>query len=851
MGRFWTSAALRGDTVYVRGYDELGHPLDEAQPLKPYMFYEAMDGQFQTLDGIPCAKKPFSGWREARDWIRDREGLSNSPTYGMSQFLYTHLNDNFPGEVEYDPALVVRGSIDIETKMSGGFPDIATANKAITAITLTRKQHGQRRVLMFAYKGPYRPKVPGVEYVMCRDEQHMLEAFLLAWNLKEDGKYVWMPDILTGWNIEGFDIPYMINRIRRVLGEDRVRELSPWRFIKEREVVRGQSAGSKTSTQVVYEIFGVSALDYFHLYKKFSFKNHESYKLDHIAFVELGRRKKDYSQYADLDQFYELDFEGYLDYNLEDSLLVDDLDDKCGFIDLVMAFAYDAKVTFNDTMTTTRPWDVIIHNHLYRENVVVPQSLGSSWNGSIVGGYVKDSRPGMYEGVASFDFDSLYPHLIMGWNISPETYLGRVDFDAIESFKRGTFDRDVAALQPMLKERDAILAGNGCLFSRSKRGFLPQLMEKMYEDRKAYKKKMLEAKQLYEETKDPKYKRDVSRYHNLQLAKKIQLNSAFGALANEYFRWFANYLAEAVTTSGQMSTMWTEIGVNAFMNRVLGTEGVDYVIAADTDSLYLNIAPLNKRVVPDKKSSELIDFMKSACDGKVLGVIKKRCQELTDMVGCPTCKLNMKRENLADKGIWTAKKRYILNVWDSEGVRFKEPEIKVTGIEAVRSSTPMICREKIREALRVFIDSDEAALQDFIAEFREEFYSRPFHEVASPRGISGMDKYRDAANVYGKGTPIQVRGALLFNKLVTDMGLGDKYPLIYDGTKIKFCYLKLPNPIRENVIAVPETLPPEFGLEPFIDFESQYETVFVSPLMKIADAVGWKTEKSSSLLDLI
>jgi DNA polymerase elongation subunit (family B) len=376
-------------------------------------------------------------------------------------------------------------------------------------------------------------------------------------------------------------------------------------------------------------------------------------------------------------------------------------------------------------------------------------------------------------------------------------------------------------------------------------------MEKMYEDRKAYKKKMLEAKKLYEETKDPKYKRDVSRYHNLQLAKKIQLNSAFGALANEYFRWFANYLAEAVTASGQMSTMWTEIGVNQFMNKVLQTEGVDYVIAADTDSLYLNVAPLNRKVVPGAKPEVLIDFMTRACDEKVIDVIKKRCKELTDMVGCPTCKLNMKRESIADKGIWTAKKKYLLNVWDSEGVRYKEPEIKVTGIEAVRSSTPMVCRDKIKEALKIFINADESALQDFIAEYREEFFTKPFHEIASPRGISGLDKYRDSANVYSKGTPIQVRGALLFNKLVTDLKLGDKYPLIYDGTKIKFCYLKLPNPIRENVIAVPETLPPEFELEAFIDYELQYEKAFVAPLMIIANAIGWKTEKSSSLLDLI
>lgn len=841
--KFWTSASLYGDNVYLREYDN-GRLITDTFPIKPYLFVEDPVGEYVNLDGIPCSKMGFSGWRDARDFLKQYEGVSNKPVYGLSQFLYTFLNDRYPGEVEYDPSLIRRGSLDIETRADAGFPDVETANKAMTAITLSIRRGGERKIAMFGY-GVYRPTHPEVKYYMCEDEKHMLKTFLEVWSDPE-----WTPEVLTGWHIEGFDIPYMVRRISRVLGPEYVKRLSPFGVVREREITRGQTVGQKTSTQVVYEFIGVSVIDYLQLYKKFSFKNQESYKLDHIAFVELGKRKKDYSQYASLDDFYLKSFQGFMDYNLEDTILVDELDDKMGLIDLVLAFAYDAKVTFNDTMTTTRPWDVIIHNYLLDKGIVVPQSLGSSYNGSIVGGYVKEVNPGMYECVASFDFTSLYPHLIMGWNISPETYIGRVDFNVDESMARGTLIQDILALKPLLDEKDAILAGNGCLFSRKRKGFLAVLMQKMYNDRDEYKKNMKEAKRLFQQTKDPKYKKLASRYHNLQLAKKIQLNSAFGALANEYYRWFANYLAEAITTSGRMATMFTEMGINEYMNKVLGTN-TDYVIAADTDSMYLNLGPLVKKACMGRTAPEVIDFMDKACSQKLQGVIKKRCQELTDMVGCPECKLEMKREALADKAIWTAKKKYLMNVWFMEDLRYEKPELKITGIEAVRSSTPMICREKIREAIRIIIEEGQDPLYDFIESYKSDFVGRPFHEVGSPRGVSNLGKYGDAVSIYKKATPIQVRGALLYNHMLRKLNLEHKYQPIHDGDKIKFCYLKMPNPLRENVISIIDTLPLEFGLESFIDYSLQYQKAFVDPIGIICEAIGWGTEKSASLLDLI
>jgi DNA polymerase elongation subunit (family B) len=488
MKRFWTSAHLKGNQAYIRGYID-GKPFAEKQWIKPYMFEEHKDGDFKTIiNDIPCIKKDFKSISDARTWIKGFEGVANKKIHGLQHFLYTHLNDEFAGTVDFDTDMIARGSIDIETDSSGSFPNVETADKELTAITLTHRKNGVRKIAMFGLK-PYKVKHPEAAYQMCRDETDMLEKFLELWNDPE-----WTPDILTGWYIEGFDIPYIVRRIGRVLGTAKINLLSPWRIVNEREISRGQTVGASTSQQTVYEIFGISILDYLELYKKFSFKNQESFKLDHIAFVELGKKKIDYSEYGSLDGLYRMNFELYMDYNLTDTLLVDELDEKMGLIDLVLTFAYDAKITFNDTMTTTRPWDVIIHNYLLGQGYVVPQSLGFQEDKSIVGGYVKEPVPGLYEGVVNYDFDSLYPHVIMGWNISPETLIGRVDFDAISSHKRGSFERDVEMHRPAFEAQDAILAGNGCLFKKDKIGFLPSLMDSMYQDRVLYKNKMKDAK---------------------------------------------------------------------------------------------------------------------------------------------------------------------------------------------------------------------------------------------------------------------------------------------------------------------------------------------------------------------
>ena len=499
-----------------------------------------------------------------------------------------------------------------------------------------------------------------------------------------------------------------------------------------------------------------------------------------------------------------------------------------------MALAYDAKVNYNDTMTTVRPWDVIIHNYLLDRRIVIPQFEPSRQEFELVGGHVKEVKPGLSKWVVSFDLNSLYPHLIMQYNISPETFVGRLPgFQNVDQLLDGVFGHNL----------EHAIAANGCTYHKDKQGFLPALMETMYNDRTKYKKLMIEAKKRYEETHSREDEMLIARYHNFQMAKKIQLNSAYGALGNRYFRWFNFNNAEAITMSGQLSIRWIEKKMNEFMNKVCKTKGIDYVVASDTDSIYVTFEKLIPEGGDELEAVKLIDRF---CEKKIQPYIDSCYDELAGMMNAYQQKMQMKRETIANKGIWKAKKMYILNAWNVEGVQYDKPKLKIQGIEAVRSSTPHVCREKIKEALAIIMNQDEETLQAFIEKFRGEFLDLPFEQVAFPRGIKGLDKYKDASQIYIKGTPIQVKGALLFNNLLKVKKI-KSIPPIVDGDKVKFAYLKMPNPIHDTVIAVPDEMPKEFKLDKYVDREMQFTKTFLEPINAIAEVIDWHTEKKSTL----
>jgi DNA polymerase elongation subunit (family B) len=400
--------------------------------------------------------------------------------------------------------------------------------------------------------------------------------------------------------------------------------------------------------------------------------------------------------------------------------LVDKLEDKLKLIDLCLTRAYDAKVNFSDIAYQVRTWDAIIYNYLKKQNIAIPQKERNQKDEKYAGAYVKEPKPGAYEWVVNFDLNSLYPHLIMQYNISPETLLDT---------KHPSATVDKLLNQDITFElySDYAVCANGAMYRKDKKGFLPELMQKMYNERVIFKKKMIQAKKDYEKTPTKALEKEIARCNNIQMAKKIALNSAYGAIGNQYFRYYKLANAEAITLSGQVSIRWIENKVNLYMNRILKTKDVDYVIASDTDSIYLNMGPLVETVYEgrEKTTESIVTFLDKVCEVELEPYIDSAYQELADYVNAYDQKMQMKRENIADRGIWTAKKRYILNVWDSEGVRYKEPKLKIMGIEAIKTSTPAPCRKMIKDGLKLMMSATEDEMIDFIETSRKEFYNLP------------------------------------------------------------------------------------------------------------------------------
>lgn len=825
--RFYTSVFARGSRLYVRGYDG-GKRFEQTLTPPARLFVPAAEGDYRTLSGRVLDEVLFENFREARDFVQQYSDVGGFEFYGSTNFAYVWLYENFVGEIAYDPSVISVVSIDIETRMKGGFPNIEEADKEITSIALRRAG----RSLIFSTV-EYVPPDDTIEYVKCHDEIDMLKRFTSRWSTD------WSPDIVTGWNIEYFDVPYVVNRTRRILGEEYVKRLSPWRIVSER------TAEFRGKVNKSYDLAGIAVLDYLQLYRKFSFKNHESYKLDFIAQAELKEKKVDYSEYGDLDDLMTKNPQLFITYNNKDNVLVlDGLEKKLKLIEQVMALAYDAKINYVDSLTTVRMWETIIHNYLMDRRVCVPQKKHTDGSpAQIPGGYVKDPVPGMYQWVVSFDLNSLYPHLIMQYNISPETLVRRDPMMSMEDLLDGKL---------VIADTNLTYAANGCRYAREPQGFLPALMEKMYDDRVVYKKKMIEAQKSYEETKSREDEMAIARNHNMQIAKKTVLNSAYGALLNQYYLWFDVDLGSSITLSGQLSTKWIEKKLNEKMNKIVKTEGVDYVIAADTDSIYLNVGPLVERWLPREQWREneqkIVEAIDRFCEEKLQSYIDGCYGDLAEYVNAREQKMKMKREAISSRGLWTGKKYYVLNVWDMEGVRHHEPELKMKGIASVRSSTPQACRDAIKKALKIMMSGTNDELVSYVEDFRKEFASLPFESIASPRSISGIKKYADSREIFAKGTPIQVKGALIYNRLIKKMGLRQYIPL-EDGDKIRFAYLKTPNPLHATVIACPDELPAEFGLDAYVDRDLQFEKAFLDPVRSLALVMGWEVEARSTIED--
>ena len=823
--KFYTNVEQAGNRLLVRGY-EGGSPFSYRVPYNPTLYVASKNySDWKTLEGDCVEPLKLGSINDAKEFVKKYREVDDFDIYGNTRYLYQYIVEEHPeDEIRYDTSKIRIFNIDIETAAENGFPDIESADQEILAISIKDSYTG--RIVVFGAR-PFDNTDSEVDYMHFRTEESMLSAFLQYWNEN-------YPDVITGWNVQLFDIPYIARRVTRILGEKAAKSLSPWKLISSREIyIKGRK-------QIAYDLPGISTLDYLELYRKFTYTNQESYRLDHICLVELGERKLDHSEYDTFKEFYEKNWQKFIEYNIHDVRLVDKLDDKMKLLDLAFTMAYDAKVNYEDVFSQVRMWDNYIYCELNKRKIAIPPKRDALKDAKYAGAYVKERKAGRYDWVVNFDLNSLYPHLIMQYNISPET---------LTDDRHPTVTVDRILQQEVDIDGDFAVCANGAQYRKDEQGFLPLMMQKMYDSRVIFKKKMIKAKQQYEKTPTVELMKEIARCNNIQMAKKISLNSAYGAIGNEHFRYYRLANAEAITLSGQVSIRWIENKMNGYLNKLLSTDKVDYVIASDTDSIYLNLGPVVNKFFSNKSDdkNKIVELLDKVCKDKLEPFINASYEELATYVNAYDQKMIMKRENIADRGIWTAKKRYILNVWDSEGVRYKEPKMKIMGLETARSSTPQYFRDKLYAAFKIIISKTNDELISFVNAVRAETKEQGTEGVAFPRGVNNLEKYRSRTDIYCKGTPIHVRGALLYNDFVRKNKLEHKYPYIQEGEKIKFIYLKTPNPLHENCVSFFSDIPPEMKLDKYVDYQLQFEKSFLEPLKNVLQCVGWTHEKKVTI----
>jgi DNA polymerase elongation subunit (family B) len=828
--KFYTACAIKGNKILVRGYRD-GVRFTDSVSFKPSLFIKSdKESKYKTLNGIGVKRMIFDTLYDCREFLKQYEDLNDSPIYGNTDFVTQYLLETYDSEVVYDLSQIKIAYFDIETETEGGFPDLRNPNEKINIIGL--------RISGINYAITEKQvSIPNCKLILVSSEKELIQKFFELLR-KED------IDVITGWNVKLFDIPYIIGRARLFFEDKEIQSWLPFNLMKERETNIGGT------DYRLFEFPGYVILDYMDLYKKFSGTSQESYALNFIAKAELDEQKLDYAEYGSLREFYTKDFQRFAEYNIQDVELVEKLDNKLRLIDLAVSIAYEAKIPFDVVFFATRIWGTICCDYLLRKDIIPPIQTSYAKDDQFVGAYVKDVAPGLYKNVVSFDATSLYPSIIMGWNISPETCVKKDASLSADDFLRSK-RKDIPNLVNQASEQNACLSCNGSMFTNNIRGFIPILIERTFNQRKEAKNKMLELEKEFEQSKDTDLLPRIAALKIRQSVKKILANSLYGCLGNPAFIYSSPELATAVTVTGQVIIRTAENAMNGYIRHLTKNNDKDYVLAVDTDSVYLNLDEIVTQIQQKTKITDITDFVDKICEQKIQPELKKEMDLLTKTLNCSENKIFFKREAIASAGMFIAKKRYALLVQDLEGIRFEEPKLKIMGLETARSSTPAIVRKKLKECIKIILTKTPEELRQYVNEFYDEFMVLPISDVAAPRGVKGINKYSDNTKIYQTGTPIATKAALLYNSYSKKIGIDKQYAAIKENDKMKFVFVKVPNPYgmagKDAVMGFINSPPKEFNLEKYIDRTKQFEKTFKEPLDNILQAINWKLNAEVSL----
>lgn len=829
----YSSIIQWGNNLLVRGVSN-GKPYLKKVKFQPTLYMKTESAsEIKSVFGEDLKPVSFDDIKSAKAFVERYEGMDSVPVFGNTGFPYQYIHEKWPEPIEFDQSLLNIQTIDIETTSEEGFPDKSNPIEQVILITLQNLATKQRITFgcgkFSLAKAKHLKQHENITYVQCKNEHDLLERFIAHWRAN-------CPDIITGWNIHLFDIPYLIARISRVLGENYAKLLSPWDEVRVKMIkVFGPEE------ELTFDLLGVAQLDYLDLFKKFGQKKPENYKLDTVAELILKRRKLEnpFDTYRD---FYTKDWQLFTEYNMVDVELVDELDDVMQLMSLALTMAYDAKCNFVDVFSPVKLWDCLIYNHLAHKNIQVHQRI-SREKRRIEGGYVQDvAKPQKYEWVVSFDATSLYPSIILQYNLSPEMLVEGLALDTkAAGMVEGRYDLSI------LKEKNVAMTANGYTYRRDKQGFMPEIVERLFKERVQYKKQMLVHEKNYEATKDPIEKKLISKFDNFQQARKIQLNSLFGAMANEWFRFFDIRIAEGITTTGQYIIQRISNDLNKYLNTSLKTGALNYSFYSDTDSCYVTLETLVKKFYSHLSTEKIVSILDKICKDQINPVLVATAEQIKDYSNAFEQRIFFKREAIADHALFLGKKHYAMTVWDSEGVRFKKAKLKVKGLQMVQSSTPAVIQKSLHDVLLICLTGKQKQLHEFMDEFEKEFMKYTAEQIAFPKGVNGLAKYINQASIYSKSTPMHVRAALLYNHHIKNKELDKRYALIQEGEKIRFIYLKEPNPIGENTIAFIGSLPKELGLHTYVDYTTMFEKLMIKPIETLTVALGWTPRPVATL----
>lgn len=833
----------REETMTLFTWDDVGNRVCMDVSYNPYLYVEtSMKGEAKSIFETPVRKRIFKDTRHRNNFIKecgtDRLFENIRPEQQFLIDLYYKKNADLdftqhPLRIQY---------VDIEVYCPDNFPTPDTAYEPINVITIYDSI--DQRFYTWGTKR-LQKKIANCDYVYCETEQQLLECFL---NYIQRSQ----PDIMSGWNSEGFDIPYIINRTARILGEDHCKKLSPVENIFSR-----LQTGAFGKEQQRWYISGLSCVDYLDVYKKFSVGLRESYKLDAIAELELGERKIDYGN-TNLSALADDDWQTFVEYNVQDVNLLVQMEDKLRYLELLRMLAYTGLTTIESAMGTLSVITGATVIKAKGKNLVVPTFIKDNSNaGKYEGAYVGEPQRGFQTDVVSFDANSLYPNTMISLNLSPETKVGKITHKDekhvyVTHVSGKKFELTHSKFIEFIKKENISVSRAKILFSQNKKGIIPEIVDEIYQQRVEIKKKLKKLKiQLTKSEKGTdEYKATKRLAEQLdikQFTLKILINTVYGYFGNKHAPIGDPDIARSITLTGQAVIKKSNDILRDYVNEY-GVDGADPVIYNDTDSTYLSINRIMKKI--DEPFHVDMKITQAAYDQAEM-VEEYLNENITkwssQVLNSKDSRFVFKRECMTDVGVFLQKKRYVLRVLDDEGIPTNK--FKYTGVEVVRSTIPAPIKPYIKQIIETMLDTqNRSTTNDVFLEAYDTFKSLPVEDYSFVMGLSDYEKYSTKCNgfVTCKGMPAHVKAAYHYNILLEKLNISNEYETIDTGDKVRFFYVNQPNKYGINAIAYKYYYPDEFKsiFEP--DIEKMFEKIIFSIIERFYEAVSWKLSKPSA-----